>query len=306
MVCFTDIPIELSEAHRNDYGSYGIGLKKEWGIKNKLNPINYVIKDSILCNNFNNIQRLTYDLINKLIKDISDVIELKDLIKDDNSKQMIALQIFSSILINSPNRTQIQELIYDKTIEHFLNVGTSENKTKYFIETEKLRKMERSKRLEYLENSPEFSKLLHQISDDGLNHILNFELVPLLLPLKEEIQRYAQEIIMDYAGFLKLYSEDTKSDNKPYYDEREWRYLPPYKNKDNTRNRLLPNELTEEKKLKFNEYMCLNYPLKFLPKDIGVIIVEGNKEKEQLITNLQKSKLNNIECYISKVKVINL
>ena len=34
---------------------------------------------------------------------------------------------------------------------------------------------------------------------------------------------------MNYAGFLKEYSSDNSLDSKPYYDEREWRYLPPFK-----------------------------------------------------------------------------
>ena len=33
MVCFTDIPIELADEHRKEYGSFGIGMKKGWGIK---------------------------------------------------------------------------------------------------------------------------------------------------------------------------------------------------------------------------------------------------------------------------------
>jgi len=42
MVCFCDIPISRISEHVDFYGSFGIGLSKEWGIKNNLNPIMYV------------------------------------------------------------------------------------------------------------------------------------------------------------------------------------------------------------------------------------------------------------------------
>lgn len=33
---------------------------------------------------------------------------------------------------------------------------------------------------------------------------------------------------MNYAGFMKEYSRELDLDMKPYYDEREWRYFPPF------------------------------------------------------------------------------
>lgn len=42
MVCFCDIPISRISEHVDFYGSFGIGLSKEWGIRNHLNPIMYV------------------------------------------------------------------------------------------------------------------------------------------------------------------------------------------------------------------------------------------------------------------------
>jgi len=41
MVCFCDIPISRISEHVGFYGSYGIGLTKQWGIKNNLNPVFY-------------------------------------------------------------------------------------------------------------------------------------------------------------------------------------------------------------------------------------------------------------------------
>lgn len=46
MVCFCDIPISRILEHVGFYGSYGIGLTKEWGTKNNLNPVFYFSGDN--------------------------------------------------------------------------------------------------------------------------------------------------------------------------------------------------------------------------------------------------------------------
>jgi hypothetical protein len=53
MVCFCDIPLSRIAEHTGYYGSYGIGLEKEWAEKNALNPVLYIssksgLRDSIL------------------------------------------------------------------------------------------------------------------------------------------------------------------------------------------------------------------------------------------------------------------
>lgn len=47
-VCFTDLPVDLIQNHKDKYGTYAIGMKKDWAIKNGMNPILYIQKNSFI------------------------------------------------------------------------------------------------------------------------------------------------------------------------------------------------------------------------------------------------------------------
>jgi len=53
MISFCDIPLSKIKDHINKYGEYGIGLTKEWALKNKLNPVVYLEPDSNLSESVN-------------------------------------------------------------------------------------------------------------------------------------------------------------------------------------------------------------------------------------------------------------
>jgi len=58
MVCFCDIPLSQIKNHIEQYGQYGIGLSKEWGVKNKLNPALYIERNSDLSSYLQEVVKL--------------------------------------------------------------------------------------------------------------------------------------------------------------------------------------------------------------------------------------------------------
>jgi len=48
MVCFCDISLSKLDEHTAFYGRFGIGMKRDWGIKKGLNPLLYISEKSII------------------------------------------------------------------------------------------------------------------------------------------------------------------------------------------------------------------------------------------------------------------
>ncbi len=185
MVCFTDIPETLSEEHKSIYGAYGLGLKKEWGIKNGLNPVCYVIKNSQLIDSFNDVQ-----------------VELQKLSSNNMTNQIRAL-----------------------------------------------------------------------------------------------------EVTMSFGGFLKLYSEKLPDGSeKLYYDEKEWRYLPPFMDNNRTCNVLQNEYLSEDRIHKLNIKMK-KYSLKFTSEDLEKIILPESKY-EEFKFKIMNSSIIEPKKYIDKIKCV--
>ena len=56
MVCFCDIPLSRISEHVSFYGSFGLGVSKDWAQKNKLNPVFYVSENSATTNALKNLK----------------------------------------------------------------------------------------------------------------------------------------------------------------------------------------------------------------------------------------------------------
>ena len=76
MVCFCDLSLSQINKHIEMYGSYGLGMTKEWGIKNKLNPIIYVNSNSNISESISQMAENVYQALDKhcsqITKEISD------------------------------------------------------------------------------------------------------------------------------------------------------------------------------------------------------------------------------------------
>lgn len=80
MICFCDIPLSQIRLHVKRYGCYGIGLKKEWGINNGINPVLYLEKNSFLSYE---IFQLLIDLLRRANQDLKNEIAIRERLKEN-------------------------------------------------------------------------------------------------------------------------------------------------------------------------------------------------------------------------------
>ena len=48
MICFCDIPLTKTEEFSKQYGNFAIGLSKDWGLRNRINPVFYASDSNII------------------------------------------------------------------------------------------------------------------------------------------------------------------------------------------------------------------------------------------------------------------
>ena len=55
MISFCDIPLSESIKHFETYGHFGIGLTKDWAVRNGINPVLYIDKSSLIANSIHTL-----------------------------------------------------------------------------------------------------------------------------------------------------------------------------------------------------------------------------------------------------------
>ena len=117
-----------------------------------------------------------------------------------------------------------------------------------------------------------------------------------------EINAEIMSSIIEFAGYIKPYSAEGQE--KPFYDEREWRYLPPFRDTPDYSNWLMHNDLTDEKIQGLNEKMRKHYALKFSDDDLEELVISECQDISRLIQVLRSVKGREPEELIRKIKQV--
>ncbi|MDR0829874.1 MAG: hypothetical protein LBN95_07165 [Prevotellaceae bacterium] len=83
MISFCDIPLSDAERHFDAYGRYGIGLTKKWAMKNGVNPVLYIDKNSLIAKSIYELIKARRDKASNLTDEQkSRILEIKSYAKN--------------------------------------------------------------------------------------------------------------------------------------------------------------------------------------------------------------------------------
>lgn len=106
MVCFCDIPLSQTRLHTQQYGGYALGMSKEWGEINKINPVLYTYRGSATASHVTNAIKKLIDVSNAL----SDLIVVAGLTEEDADIESVYLLKIVEHL--SYLRNELQDDVY--------------------------------------------------------------------------------------------------------------------------------------------------------------------------------------------------
>lgn len=232
MSCYCDIPLSQISEHTKKYGSYSIGLTKDWGIKNGLSPVLYTHHKSE-----------TAKLLNSLTHNLSNVFDIDD--SEENKKIL-------------------------------KSYGLSKDEV--------------------------------NLVEDGKN-ILNKKIKKKNRELSEQLGHFLK-YIKPYDGIG--YSGGIEFKKVRFYDEREWRYVPPKKllKKIEIKDIYKRKFYTDPVKRRYiNIKLAKHIKLIFEPKDVRFIVVKNEKEIPDMIDKLKDifgNRATHNELMILNSRIISL
>jgi hypothetical protein len=102
MVSFSDLRLSELKQNIGTYGKFGIGLAKEWAVRNGLNPVMYANKESLFTENFiNGIEELF-----KLVKKSNDTTGRFEIAFNNTINTLRYIKNYKSELIRPNKRTK--------------------------------------------------------------------------------------------------------------------------------------------------------------------------------------------------------
>ena len=116
MISFCDTRLETIYRFPK-YGKYGLGLSKNWGIKNKLNPVFYLEKQSLLASS---LIKSFYSAFVSVMTDQQQIDQISQKIKrinelghrDNFSKQQIVTKLKKDLIILKSKAGTLEHLVY--------------------------------------------------------------------------------------------------------------------------------------------------------------------------------------------------
>jgi hypothetical protein len=130
MKCFCDINMHRLGEHLQWYGYYGIAFSKEWGMKKRIQPIQYINRDSYLCKDFS-------AAFNKALQiDIKNQTKAEESIKNFLLLQLMYLKPYSGRIKNRNTNKESLKCFTDECEWRFVPDVTKVGYDQVYIDDE--------------------------------------------------------------------------------------------------------------------------------------------------------------------------
>lgn len=196
-ISFCDIPLKTLSNY-SSYGKYGIGMKKEWGIKKGLNPVLYIERNSNLIDSLKdaifgsiNVMNNNFLIMDNISEKIKKLEAEEDLNSEKNDKEMMILkyEIDNSAEVLKSINYNIYSLYYIKHYEdELIRGGVSNPKYRFYDEREwcyipkfdylnsKIKKIENDEEYKEWRNKSDSKPLIEYLEldfcHDDIEHII--------------------------------------------------------------------------------------------------------------------------------------